>query len=79
MATCQRTEKALADNLALLPNRMNILEQNQWRMANINYGQSTQYGQLDALDTNMQNMALVSPITPGFPITPGYVKVLYHP
>jgi hypothetical protein len=79
MATCQRTEKALADNLALLTNRMNFLEQNQWRMANANYSQSTQYGQLDALAANMQNMALVSPITPGFPITPGYSQGFVSP
>jgi hypothetical protein len=79
MATCQRTEKALADNLALLTNRMSFLEQNQWRMANANYGQSTQYGQLDALAANMQNMALVFPITPGFPITPRHSQGFVSP
>jgi hypothetical protein len=72
MATCQRTEKALANNLALLTNRMKFLEHNQWRMANASYGQYTQYGQLDALAANLQDMALVSPLTPGFPVTSGY-------
>lgn len=79
MTACQKTEKALADNLALLIARMNLLEQNQWRMASADYNQFTKYGQLDGLATSMQNIAVVSPMTPTFPITPGYSQVIVSP
>lgn len=70
LMSSQKAEKSLAENLALLNARMNYLEQTQWRRANLEYRQSLQGGQLDALVTEMQHMGLVSPITPGFPTPP---------
>ena len=66
---CQRTEKALSDKLAVMTARMSFLEQTQWCRTNFDCNQAAQYGQLDGLAAGMQNMGLVSPMTPSFPTT----------
>ncbi len=81
----QKSQKAMINNLAAVTSRMQLLEQHQWRKAQFEYSQGAQYPSIDIMAANMQNLALVSPITPGCafqsqtsinPFTPGFISPL---
>ena len=86
LMSSENTEKSLSQALAMVTARLNFLEQTQWRRAVLECNEPIPYGQSDGLAARMQNMALVSPSTPGFPIahtTSGFVSpmspVFIHP
>jgi hypothetical protein len=86
LMSSENTEKYLSQSLAMVTARLNFLEQTQWRRAVLQYNEPIPYGQSDGLAARMQNMALVSPSTPEFPIahnTSGFVSpmspVFIHP
>lgn len=77
----QRNKKAMISNLAAVASRMQMLEQHQWRRAQFAYSQRSQVPSLNDINVNMQNLTLVSPITPTYqyqaqspvsPQTPGF-------
>lgn len=77
LISSENTEKSLSQALAMVTARLNFLEQTQWRRAILEYNEPIPYGQSDGLAARMQNMALTSPITPGFPVahnTSGFVS-----
>jgi len=78
----QKSRNAMINNLAAVTSRMKMLEQHQWRKAQFEYSRRTQLPSFDDMTMNMQNLTLVSPITPGYqyqaqspisPQTPGLV------
>jgi hypothetical protein len=71
----------MISNLAAVTSRMQMLEQQQWRRAQFEYGQRSQLPLLNDINMNMQNLTLVSPVTPTYqyqaqspisPQTPGF-------
>ena len=75
----------MINNLAAVTSRMQMLEQHQWRKAQFKYSQRAQYPSIDGMATNVQNLALVSLMTPGYayqpqppmsPFMPGFVSPL---
>ena len=79
----QENAKAMINNLAAVASRMQMLEQHQWPRAQFEYNQRSQLSQFNDINTSMQNLALVSPITPNYqhlaqspisPQTPGFAN-----
>lgn len=77
----KKNQKAMISNLAAVTSRMQMLEQHQWRRAQFEYNQRCQFHFLNDMNMNMQNLTLVSPITPSHqyqsqspisPQTPGF-------
>jgi hypothetical protein len=76
-----KSRKAMISNLAAVTSRMQMLDQHQWRRAQFEYNQRSQLLSLNDMNMNMQNLALVSSITPNYqyqaqspisPQTPGF-------
>ena len=79
----QKSSKAMVNNLAAVASKMQMLEQHRWRRAQFEYNQHSQLPQLNDINMTMQNLALVSPITPSYqyhaqspisPQTPGFAN-----
>ena len=77
----QKSQKAMINNLAAVTSRMQMLEQHQWRRAQFEYSRRSQLPHLNDINMNMQNLTLVSPMTPSYqyqaqspisPQTPGF-------
>ena len=77
----QKSSKAMINNLAAVASRMQMLEQHQWRRAQFEYNRRSQLPQSSDINMNMQNLTLVSPMTPSYqyyaqspisPQTPGF-------
>lgn len=69
---CHESERAMANNLATLTTLMQMLGQHQWRKAQFEYSKRMQQTLTDGMTLGLQDMSLVSPITPayGYPYTP---------
>jgi hypothetical protein len=65
----QKSQKAMIANLASVMERVQSLERSQWRRAHAQYSQQSLLPNVDALTMNMQNMELVSPVTPSYVYT----------
>jgi hypothetical protein len=68
---CHRNEQAMANNLAAVTARMQILEQNQWRKAQLDHSERMQQAPIYAMVLGLQGMTLESPMFPayGYPCT----------
>ena len=79
----QKSSKAMISNLAAVTSRMQMLERHQWRRAQLEYSQRYQLPQLNDMNMNMQNLTLVSPMTPTYqlhaqsPISPQTPALAY--
>jgi hypothetical protein len=62
----QKSQKAMISNLAAVTSRMQMLELHQWRRAQFEYNQQSQLPLRNDINLNMQNLTLVSPITPTY-------------
>jgi hypothetical protein len=75
---CHKGERAMANNLAAVAWRMQMLEQHQWRKAQFEYSQRMQQTPMYGVVLGLQEMTLASPMSPayGYPCTP-YPARLY--
>lgn len=69
---CRKSERALANNLAAVTARMQMLEQHQWRKAQFEYSQRMQETPIYGMAQGLQEMTLQPPMCPayGYPCTP---------
>jgi hypothetical protein len=69
---CHKSERAMANNLAAVTCRMQMLEQHQWRKAQFEYSQRMQRTPMYGMALGLQEMTLASPMSPayGYPCTP---------
>ena len=69
---CYKSERAMANNLAAVTARMQILEQHQWRKAQSEYSQRMQQMPISGVALGLQEMTLESRMSPayGYPCTP---------
>jgi hypothetical protein len=72
---CRQSERAMANNLAAVTARMQFLEQNKWRTAQLEYLHETQRSPVDGLPLGLQRMTLESPMSPSY----GYSHSPYPP
>lgn len=72
---CYKSERAMANNLAAVTTRMQMLEQHQWRKAQFEYSQRVQQTPIYGMALGLLGMTLESPISPAY----GYPCMPYPP
>lgn len=70
LSRSQKSQKAMVSNLAAATAGMQMIEQHQWRKAQFEYSQRAQLP-VNGMALNMQNLTLVSPMTPGYSFDSG--------